>query len=54
MRFSYTVSMMHEDLNEGEKGHFALKGSAVLKNGKEIVLGHMGEQVLSVKATIDE
>ena len=52
--FTYAVVTMHENQNEGERGAFTLKGSAVLKAGKETLLGHLGGQVVMVTATIDE
>ena len=52
--FTYSVMTMHENQNEGERGAFTLKGSAVLKAGKETLLGHLGGQVVVVTATINE
>ena len=54
IRFTYAVVTMHEDRNEGERGDFTVKGSAVLKAGKETTLGQLGGQTLTVTATVDE
>ena len=53
-QFTYAVVTMHEDRNEGERGAFTVKGSAVLKAGKETTLGQLGGQTLTVTATVDE
>ena len=52
--FTYAVVWMHKSIAEDFDASFALKGSAVLKAGKETVLGFLGNQVLSVTATVDE
>ena len=54
IQFTYAVVTMHEDRNEGERGDFTVKGSAVLKAGKETTLGQLGGQTLTVTATVDE
>ena len=54
VRFTYSVTEMHEDLNEGNMGQFTLKGSAVLKSGQETVLGRLGGRMVVLIATIDE
>ena len=52
--FTYSIVLMHKSIIEDFDASFALKGSAVLKAGKETVLGFLGNQVLSVTATVDE
>ena len=53
-QFTYAVVTMHENRDEAERGAFTVKGSAVLKAGKETTLGHLGGQTLTVTATVDE
>ena len=52
--FTYAVTMTHEDISEGHKNLFTLKGSAVLKSGQETLLGQLGDQDLLVTATVNE
>jgi hypothetical protein len=52
--FTYSVTMTHEDINEGNKGLFTLTGSAVLKSGRETLLGRLGDQDLMITATVNE
>lgn len=52
--FAYSAVQTHENRAEGERATFMLKGSAVLKAGKETLLGHLGGQSLVVIATLDD
>jgi hypothetical protein len=54
VRLTYSVTEKHADINEGNKGQFTLKGSAILKASKETVLGRLGGRILAVTATVDE
>ena len=54
IQFTYAVVTMHEDRNEGERGDFTVKGSAVLKAGKETTRGQLDGQTFTVTATVDE
>jgi hypothetical protein len=45
---------MHENRDEAERGAFTVKGSAVLKAGKETTLGQLGGLTLTITATVDE
>ncbi len=54
VRLTYSVTEKHADINEGNKGQFTLKGSAILKVSKETVLGRLGGRILAATATVDE
>ena len=53
-QFTYAVVTMHENRDEGERAEFTVKGSAVLKAGKETTLGQLGGLTLTITATVDE
>ena len=54
IQFTYAVVTMHENRDEAERGAFTVRGSAVLKAGKETTLAQLGGQTLTVTATVDE
>ena len=44
----------HHDRNEDFQGVFSSKGSAIVKFGKKTTLAHLGDQPLTVTATIED
>ena len=52
--FTYSVVEMHKNIVEDVEATFAVKGSAVLKAGKETALGFLGNRSLVVIATVDD
>ena len=51
---TFHINQTHEDKNEGNRGQQTLSGSATLKPGKATSLGSLGEQIITVTATIEE
>ena len=51
---AYSAVQTHENRAEGDRASFMLKGSAILKAGKETVLGHLGGQSLVIIATLND
>ena len=52
--FTYSVVEMHKNIVEDVEATFAVKGSALLKVGKETTLGFLGNRSLVVIATVDD
>ncbi|MBL68970.1 MAG: hypothetical protein CMO74_11070 [Verrucomicrobiales bacterium] len=54
VKVQYSAILSQENIDEGIKGEFTLKGNAALTSGKPTLLGHLGGQTLSLTATIIE
>ena len=52
--FTYSVVEMHKNIIEDVEASYAVKGSALLKAGKETSLGFLGNRSLVVIATVDD
>ena len=51
--FTYSVVATHKNIIEDVEASYAVKGSALLKAGKETALGFLGNRSLVVIATVD-
>ena len=52
--FTYSVVETHKNIIEDVEASYAVKGSALLKAGKETALGFLGNRSLVVIATVDD
>ena len=52
--FTYSVVETHKNIIEDVEASYAVKGSALLKVGKETALGFLGNRSLVVIATVDD
>ncbi len=51
---AFEAKTYHHDLNEGFEGVFTSEGSAVVQFGKKVTLANLGDEPLTVTATVEE
>jgi hypothetical protein len=51
---SFEAKTYHHDLNEGFEAVFTSEGSAIVQFGKKVTLADLGDQPLTVTATVEE
>ncbi len=51
---SFEAKTHHHDLNEGFEGVFTSEGSAIVQFGKKVTLANLGDQPLTVTATVED
>ena len=51
---TFEAKTYHHDLNEGFEGVFTAEGSAIVQFGKKVTLADLGDEPLTVTATVEE